>query len=72
MIPGLSRSSNSFLFFLEVEEEDTEDVDRTRIHCSDRVTPGVLELRARFLPRMRLINADCKSKSESMDDDGNC
>ena len=31
---------------------------RTRIHCSDRVTPGVLAVLARLRPRILLISAD--------------
>lgn len=31
---------------------------RTRIHCNERVTPGVLAVLARFLPRILLIRAD--------------
>mmetsp|Transcript_1796 Transcript_1796/g.4771 ORF Transcript_1796/g.4771 Transcript_1796/m.4771 type:complete len:301 (-) Transcript_1796:631-1533(-) len=53
MIPGESRSSNSFprdCFLLSSE--------RTRIHWRERVTPGVFAVRARRRPRILLIRAD--------------
>ena len=70
MIPGLSNSSNPFfrvlllplllrVLRLPAPEADEEYFSvATRIHCSERVTPGVLAVRARFLPKRRLIRAD--------------
>jgi hypothetical protein len=62
MIPGLSNNSNSFLVDVE-EGDDPEELALdssvlTRIHWSDRVTPGVLAVRARLRPRILLISAD--------------
>lgn len=62
MIPGLSSNSNSFL--VDVEEGDDplelalDSSVLTRIHCNDRVTPGVLAVRERLRPKILLIKAD--------------
>mmetsp|Transcript_22032 Transcript_22032/g.46466 ORF Transcript_22032/g.46466 Transcript_22032/m.46466 type:complete len:224 (-) Transcript_22032:797-1468(-) len=67
MIPGLSRSSNPFLRMLlaplllrlPLPEAEVEYLSvATRIHWRERVTPGVLAVRARLRPRRRLMSAD--------------
>ena len=64
-MPGLSSNSNPFfreftprlLVAPEPEAEVTLSV-ATRIHCRERVIPGVLAVRARLRPKRRLMSAD--------------
>mmetsp|Transcript_4371 Transcript_4371/g.9797 ORF Transcript_4371/g.9797 Transcript_4371/m.9797 type:complete len:229 (-) Transcript_4371:621-1307(-) len=67
MIPGLSSNSNPLfrvLLLLRLPAPLPEPVAEvvlsvaTRIHWRERVTPGVLAVRARLRPRRRLMSAD--------------